>query len=101
MQNRYIEKNMCYIKNRNYEYNPFNCDGDRYIWILLNTSGGIRCKELGITEAIYYREDLCNTWYNEIFNKIIQSAADENFKYMAIDKLNWLYNNMMEGMENE
>lgn len=96
MHNYYIEKNMCYIRNRNYEYNPFNCDGDKYIWILLNTSGRIRCRELGITEAIYYKSDLCETWYIEIFNKITQSTADQIFKDMAIDKLNWLYSNMME-----
>ena len=101
MQDHYIEKNMCYIKNQNYEYNPFNCDGDKYIWILLNTSGRIRCKELGITEAIYYRKDLCDTWYNEIFSKINQSTADQIFKDAAIDKLNYLYNNMVEDEGNE
>lgn len=86
---------MCYIVDK-YYLNAFKSEAHKYIYILLYTDGKLRCKSLRITEQMYYDESLATQWRNDIYNIIYNGDSSlDSFKQKAIEKLDYLYNRMI------
>ena len=86
---------MCYIVDQ-YYLDAFKSEAHKYIYILLYTDSKLRCRSLRITEEMYYDKSLATQWRNDIYDKIYNGDSSlDSFKQKAIEKLDYLYNRMI------
>lgn len=73
----------------------FKTERDMYVFALTCGNGKLRSRLLGISERLYYNEWRAREWRDRILGVITDGGViqDDNTRE-AIQKLNWLYNNM-------
>lgn len=76
--------------------------GRRYVKILVDMDD-INCRNnLGIKNLYSYHDiAICDNWYDEVYSKIFESDVSEERKNKAIDKLNHIYQEMINLINKE
>lgn len=70
----------------------FRGQAEEYIFILLNTHGGLICGQMGVSNKLYYSKKLATKWRDKIYDVLAHSnhplkdkaiiALDGNYEYI-------------------
>lgn len=80
------------MSNTNYNNPYFNSMDAEIIFYLLETDSELRANKLKITRAMYSVESISQKWYNNLLS--ILNESNHTYKDSAIQKLNYIYENM-------